>query len=96
MIQTQLKEVGIDYPHTGESVAPGAYTFRITAPEDAREVRLSIDDGAWEPCRRENGHWWFDWASREEGDHVAISRVIEADGSVLVSPPRLFRVEPRF
>ena len=95
MIQTQLKEVGIDFPHPGETIAPGSYSFRIAAPADAKEVSLSIDDEAWHPCRQSDGHWWFDWNNEAAGDHVAVSRVIENDGSMHVTQPRLFRVQPR-
>lgn len=93
MIEVPLKTVGIDYPGTGETLAPGQpYSFRIAAPGDAKEVRLSIDDGDWKPCRCDNGYWWYDWTAQAPGDHVAVSRVIEADGSVLVTQPRLFKV----
>lgn len=93
MIDAPLKTVGIDYPRAGEAIAPGQpYSFRVTAPDDAKEVRLSIDDGEWLPCRSGEGHWWFDWTAQAEGDHIAVSRVIEADGSMLVTQPLLFKV----
>ncbi|MBI2384742.1 MAG: hypothetical protein HYV14_01890 [Elusimicrobia bacterium] len=93
MIQAPLKTVGVDYPRAGETLAPGQdYSFRVTAPSDAKEVRLSIDDGEWKPCRMDAGYWWFDWTPQDEGDHIAVSRVIEADGSMLVTQPRLFTV----
>lgn len=95
MIQVPLKEVGIDYPQNGETLTPGQYSFRVSAPGDAQEVRLSVDDGPWQPCRKADGHWWLDWAGETEGEHIALSRVIEADGSLIVSSPRLFRVQPR-
>lgn len=94
MLQMQLKELGIDYPQHGEALAPGPYSFRITAPADAKEVRLSIDDGEWKPCRVSNGNWWFDLPEPTPGEHVAVVRVIEADGSLIVSQPRLFQVKP--
>ena len=94
MIQAPLKTVGIDYPNPGETIATGDYSFRISAPSDAKEVRLSIDDGDWKPCRKDDGHWWFDWTAQAQGEHIAVSRVIEADGSLLVTQPRLFKVQP--
>lgn len=93
MIQAQLKEIGIDHPRSGEAVLPGQYSFRLSAPADAREVRLSIDDGPWESCRADNGYWWYDWSASAPGDHVAISRVIEKDGSLIIGQPRLFQVK---
>jgi hypothetical protein len=93
MIQTALKEVGIDYPHAGETIAPGSYSFRISAPADAKEVSISIDDDSWKRCRQSGGSWWFDWSNSAAGEHVAVSRVIENDGSILVTQPRLFRVQ---
>lgn len=95
MIQTQLKEIGIDYPHSGEVIAPGQYSFRLSAPADAKEVRLSIDDGPWQLCRDDNGYWWYDWPEAAPGAHVAVSRVIEKDGSLILGQPRLFQVNPR-
>jgi hypothetical protein len=95
MIQTQLKEVGIDFPQPSETIVPGPYRFRIAAPADAQEVSLSIDDEAWHACRRGDGHWWFDSDNQAVGDHVAICRVIENDGSLLVAQPRIFVVKAR-
>lgn len=94
MIQIPLKEIGIEYPHSGETIASGPYSFRICAPADAQEVRISIDDGSWQSCRADNGYWWFDWSASTPGEHVAVSRVIEKDGSLLLGQPRLFRVQP--
>jgi hypothetical protein len=95
MIEAPLKTVGIDYPYAGEMIAEGqSYSFRITAPSDSKEVRLSIDDGEWKPCRKDDGHWWFDWTAQAQGEHIAVSRVIEADGSMIVTQPRLFKVLP--
>lgn len=95
MIQTELKELSIDFPHPGETIAPGSYSFRIAAPLDAKEVSLSIDDEAWHACRQSEGRWWFDWSGAAVGDHVAVCRVIECDGSAHLTQPRLFRVQPR-
>ncbi len=99
MIQAALNEVGIDFPHPGEVIEPGPYSFRIAAPADAKEVSISIDDEGWRSCRRDDGHWWFDWPGQEAGqgagDHVAVTRVIEGNGTLLVTQPRLFRVRPR-
>lgn len=94
MLQTHLKELGIDYPQPGQEINSGPYSIRITAPADSREVRLSIDDGPWQPCRKEDGHWWFDWSAEDPGEHVAVTRVIEEDGSLIVGQPRLFAVKP--
>lgn len=95
MIQTALKELGIEFPQPGETIAPGAYSFRIAAPADAKEVSISIDDEAWHSCRQSDGRWWFDSNNEAIGDHVAVSRVIENDGSLHVTQPRLFRVQAR-
>lgn len=93
MIQTLLKEVGIEYPNPNETISRGPYSFRVCAPSEASEVRISIDDGPWQQCRAENGHWWYDWSADFPGDHVAVTRVIEKDGALILSQPRLFKVE---
>jgi hypothetical protein len=87
-----LKELGIDYPQPRETVAAGPYSFRVTAPLDAREVKISVNDGPWRSCRQTDGYWWFDAYNEAAGDHVAVSRVIHADGTVAVSQPRLYSV----
>lgn len=92
MLKTHLKEPGIDYPQPGEAITPGNYSFRITAPSDAKEVRISLDDGNWEACRNDDGHWWYDWNAGTPGEHLAVTRVIEADGSFFVTQPRVFQV----
>lgn len=92
MIEAPLKTVGLDYPFAGEQIARGPYSFRITAPSDSREVRVSLDDGPWLACRKDDGHWWFDWTAEGAGTHLAVARVIEADGSTIVTQPRLFQV----
>jgi hypothetical protein len=94
MVEAPLKEVGIDYPRPEEAVRPGTYTFRLTAPADTREVRVSIDDGPWMSCRRDDGRWWYDALLDVPGEHFAIGRVIQGDGSLIVTQPRLFRVQP--
>jgi hypothetical protein len=95
MIQAQLKEVGVNYPQANETIEPGHYSFKVTAAEDAKEVRLSIDDGAWQPCRYDNGFWWYDCQNEAPGTHVAVTRVIQADGSLILGQPRLFNVKSR-
>ena len=94
MIQAQLKEVGIDYPRPGETIVPGSYTFRLSAPMDAKEVRLSIDDGPWQQCRETDGNWWYDWSGADQGQHIAVSRVIPQDDVPVVRQPRVFKIEP--
>lgn len=32
MIATRLKIIGIDYPRSGEAIAPGQSSFRLSAP----------------------------------------------------------------
>lgn len=95
MIEAPLKTVGIEYPYASEVIARSqSYSFRISAPVDAKEVRLSIDDEGWQQCRKDDAHWWFDWTPQAPGEHVAVARVIEADGSLVVAEPRLFKVRP--
>jgi hypothetical protein len=95
MTQSALKEIGLDYPRPEETVKAGTYTFRLTAPADTREVRVSVDDGPWMSCRRSDGRWWFDANLDAVGEHFAIGRVVLGDGSLIVISPRLFRVHPR-
>lgn len=93
MIETPLNEIEIEYPRVEETIPSGPYSFRIRAQADAREVRLCIDDGPWQSCRADGGHWWFDWSSSTSGEHIAVSRVIKNDGSVILGQPHPFRVQ---
>lgn len=89
---TTLKELGIDYPQTRETVGFGPYSLRVTAPLDARDVKISLNDGPWKQCRKTDGYYWLDITNEHPGEQIAISRVIHADGTVAVSQPRLFKV----
>jgi hypothetical protein len=70
----QTCAASIDYPQAGEIIVSPQYTLRITAPEGLA-VEVSIDDGAWQPCRYSVGHWWFDWSNYPAGRHTVCARV---------------------
>ena len=77
--QTQ-PAIALDYPQKGEAVMSDHYTLRLTVPEGAAFVEVSIDDGAWQPCRFSVGHWWYDWSGYEAGRHTLRARTLGADG----------------
>jgi len=84
--------VSIDYPQAGETVFPGHYAIRITAPEAAK-TEISIDNSPWQPCREELGHWWYDWTDFEPGIHQARVQALSASGAITAVATRQITVK---
>ena len=72
--------ISLDYPQAGETITASHYTLRLTVPEGAAYVEVSIDDSAWQPCRFSVGHWWYDWADYASGRHTLRARAMGQDG----------------
>ncbi|MBI5594760.1 MAG: hypothetical protein HY928_01585 [Elusimicrobia bacterium] len=89
----RLLPVRIEFPQENETVVSSLYTFRMVVPEAAVSVDLCIDQGDWMPCRESVGLWWFDWTDFDNGEHEAVCRIRQQDGTVLVSEPRIFFVK---
>lgn len=85
----------VEYPAAGEVVASGHYTFRVGATEALVEAAISIDRGAWQPCRHACGLWWYDWNGYAAGPHQVAARGVTRDGRVLNSTFRRFEVSFR-
>jgi hypothetical protein len=86
-------EIALDYPQERESVISPEYTFRVAA-RAATRVEISIDDGAWRPCRPAEGYWWYDWSGYMSGRHQAVARIQpQNDGQKATSRTCRFRVE---
>ena len=64
-----------DYPQKGETIAGPNYTFRISAPQDARRVEICINQGPWQACRKSAGYWWYDCRDLSRGPYEAQARV---------------------
>jgi len=69
--------LNIDYPQAGETVNRGHYAVRISSA--GAQCEASIDDGQWQPCRRDENHSWFDWMPDKAGSHK-ISVRAQANG----------------
>ena len=86
--------VRVEYPCQGEAIARPSYTLRIAvAPGSADAVEVSIDQGAWLPCREGLGLWWYDWSGYAQGEHEITARTHTAGGGYAASTPCRFRVE---
>ncbi|MDE2038385.1 MAG: hypothetical protein KGO96_02570 [Elusimicrobia bacterium] len=85
--------LSIDYPGQGERIFCAHYTLRISAPEAARSVDVSIDQGPWRHCRQAAGHWWYDWTCWDCGEHEVIARVRTREGEVVSCEPHEFLVD---
>ncbi len=84
--------LSVDFPRQNEAVTSERYSIRITAPADCKEVDISIDQGAWRPCRKDGGHWWYDWAGYETGEHEIIARLETPEGRRVACEPHEFFV----
>lgn len=85
--------VRVEYPRQGEVVAQPSYTLRISvAPGQADAVEVSIDQGAWLPCREGLGLWWYDWSGYAQGEHELTARTHTVGGVYSASIPCRFRV----
>ncbi|MEK7384068.1 MAG: hypothetical protein AAB262_12390 [Elusimicrobiota bacterium] len=82
----------IDYPAKDEVINSSHYTFRLSVPEEVSYVEISIDRGAWQPCRNTCGFWWADCADFQPGTHTLSARAVSREGEPLNSLIRRFTV----
>ena len=83
----------VDYPMQAETIRSDEYTVRVSAPDTAEAVDVSVDQGPWLACRKAEGFWWYDWSGFENGEHEVIARTAGKDGRFLMSIPAEFLVE---
>lgn len=83
----------IDYPVAGETIVSSHYTFRLSAPETAQSVDVSIDQGPWLACRKAEGFWWCDWSGFGDGAHELIARMPGKNGRYSMSLPVEFKAQ---
>jgi hypothetical protein len=84
--------VTVDYPESAGRVVSRDYTIRISTQAQGG-VEVSINDGAWRPCRQAEGYWWHDWSGYGAGPHSVFARVRLPNGRAIVSERREFVVE---
>ena len=84
--------VRVECPCEGEEIAQPAYSFHIAAAPGIAGLEVSIDQGAWMPCREALGIWWYDWSGFAKGDHELVARAPISDGISTNSSPRRFTV----
>lgn len=92
MSRTHGIQMKLDYPQPGETIVSPEYAVRVTAPEGTVRVEISIDGGPYRLCRESVGHWWYDWAGYEPGEHEAVVLARTAGGKAVTVGPRVFRV----
>lgn len=84
--------ISITHPGKKETVSHPSYTCQISVSEPSASVEVSIDNGAWQPCREALGLWWYDWVGYHASEHNIVARLTRLDGSKDVSEPRIFEV----
>lgn len=85
------KDICIDYPMNNDTVFCGHYCFRLGSLRDVPYMRISINGGPWQECRRANGYWWFDWWNFQTGSFTA-EACSEIDGKTVKTAKRKFKV----
>lgn len=79
--------IWIDYPTQAETLNTPTYTIRLGVG-DADLVEISLDSGAWLPCRLTSGYWWYDWSAIVPGAHALVARMRTGDGRWFKTPIR--------
>lgn len=72
--QTKGLFVNIDYPKENETILPGQYSVRVSAPE-GYAPEISVGGGPWISCRDSAGFWWHDWDGYGIGSHTIEARI---------------------
>jgi hypothetical protein len=85
--------LAVDYPRQNETISSSSYTIRVFAPEGAKRVDISIDQGPWMSCRDSVGFWWYDWSGYENGEHQIAVSMETSEGVRVISEPHEFYVE---
>ena len=95
--QKQLKAptLSVNYPEQDEQIMGADYSVRVSAPESARSVEVSVDQGVWLPCRQAIGYWWYDWTGFAEGEHEVVARCEAENGGKTRSDAKEFFVVRR-
>jgi hypothetical protein len=88
-LAAEPEAVSIVLPKDGEAVPPFGCTFLVSARGAAR-VELSIDGGAWRPCRKAAGFWFLDWSAFGSGRHCVMARSVGSEGELGRSTLRRF------
>ncbi len=67
-------EISVEHPLIGQRSYFPESEYRVL--DDSREgLEISIDSGAWRPCRRVEGCWSYDWTGYQAGRSQAVVRV---------------------
>lgn len=85
--------LAVEYPRQNEKITSSDYTVRVFAPQSAKRVGISIDQGPWKSCRSAVGYWWYDWAGYQDGEHQIIVSMETGEGGRVISEPHEFFVE---
>ena len=91
-IVTGGPKVEIDYPKEREVVSSQQYTFRISTSGPAEKIEVSIGGGLWQPCRKADGQWWYDWQGYSSKKYDIQARALSSDGKKYMSSFRSFIV----
>ncbi|MDD5304965.1 MAG: hypothetical protein PHS14_17850 [Elusimicrobia bacterium] len=67
-------EISVEHPGIGQRSYFPESEYQVL-DSSIEGLELSIDGGAWQPCRRCDGCWSFDWTGYQSGRRQAVVRV---------------------
>ncbi len=85
--------IAVDYPQENERVTSTSYTFRLSPAPELKNIEVSINGGAWQPCRASAGFWWYDWQGAAAGSYILLARGETSKGDKVMSARRQFVVK---
>lgn len=91
--QPEPPYIWIDYPQQAEVLRGPQYVIRLGVG-GADLVEISLDKGAWLPCRLTAGYWWYDWSAITPGAHTLVARMRTPDGRWFKTPLRACEYRP--
>jgi hypothetical protein len=67
-------EISVEHPRIGQRSYFPESEYQVL-DSSIEGLEISIDDGRWNPCRRGDGCWSYDWTGYQPGRRQAVVRV---------------------
>lgn len=67
-------EISVEHPRIGQRSYFPESEYQVL-DSSIEGLEISIDDGAWRPCRRGDGYWSYDWTDYQLGRSQAVVRI---------------------
>ena len=67
-------EISVEHPRIGQRSYFPESEYQVL-DSSIEGLEISIDDGAWRPCRRGDGYWSYEWTDYQLGRSQAVVRI---------------------